>query len=65
MKVFVKYANFAFFSDLASELLKHIGINNHAIELINDHPTHPQVDSSFLTGSRTDAFNYAPEFLIT
>ena len=35
-KVFVEYSNFAdvFFPDVASELPKHIGINNHAIELV-------------------------------
>ena len=36
-KVSAKYSDFAdvFFSDLASKLLKHTGINNHVIELIN------------------------------
>ena len=35
-KVFIKYTNFAniFSSNLASKLLKHIEINNHAIELV-------------------------------
>ena len=36
-KVSAKYLDFAdiFFLDLASELLEHTGINNHAIELVN------------------------------
>ena len=43
----------------------YFGINNHAIELVNDHPSHPQVLPPFLTGSRTDAFDCAPEISIT
>ena len=37
IKVPVKYANFAdvFFPDLASELPKHTGINDYAIELVD------------------------------
>ena len=47
MKVPVEYANFAFSPNLASELLEYTRINNHAIELINDYPSHPQVLPSF------------------
>ncbi len=38
IKVFSKYANFVdvFSLQLAAELLEHIGINNHAIELVDD-----------------------------
>ena len=46
-------------------LPEHTGINDHAIELVDDHPSHPQVLPSFLTGSRTDAFDCAPEVSIT
>ena len=37
IKVSAKYSDFAdeFSSDLAFELLEHIGINNHAIELVD------------------------------
>ena len=37
IKVFAKYYNFVvvFFLDLTSKFPKHIGINNHAIELVN------------------------------
>ena len=34
-KVFDKYVNFAFSPNLVSKLSKRIGINNHAIELVN------------------------------
>ena len=36
-KIFAKYLDFAevFFPDLVSELPKHTGVNNHAIELVN------------------------------
>ena len=61
----VEYAVFAFSPDLASELPKHTEINDHANELVNDHPSHPQVLPSFLTGSRTNAFDCAPEVSIT
>ena len=59
-KVLVKYTDFVdvFSPNFASELSKHAGINDHAIELVDDHPSHPQVLPSFLTGSRTDAFGY-------
>ena len=33
INVFVKYTNFAFSSDLASELPEHTGINNHLIKM--------------------------------
>ena len=54
-KVPVKYADFAdiFSPDLASELPEHTGINEHAIKLVDDHPSHSQVLPSFLTGSQT------------
>ena len=39
-KIPVKYANFAFFLNLAFKLSKYIGINNHAVELVNDYPSH-------------------------
>ena len=64
-KVPVEYTDFAFSPDLASELPEHTGINDHAIELVDDHPSHPQVLPSFLTGSRTNAFDCAPEVSIT
>ena len=64
-KVLVEYTDFAFSPDLASELPEHTEINNHAIELVDDHPSHPQVLPSFLTGSRMDAFDCAPEVSIT
>ena len=64
-KVPVEYPDFAFSPDLASELPKHTEINDHANELVNDHPSHPQVLPSFLTGSRTNAFDCAPEVSIT
>ena len=51
IKVLVKYADFVFSSNLVSELSKHTGINNDIIELVNNHPSHPQVLTSFLTGS--------------
>ena len=35
IKVPVKYANFAFSQDLASELHKYTGINNYAIKLVD------------------------------
>ena len=56
-KVPVEYTNFVdeFFSDLASKLSEHTGINDHAIELVNDHLSHPQVLPSFLIGCWTDA----------
>ena len=34
-KVPIKYVEFAFFSNLASKLPKHTGINNYAIKLVN------------------------------
>lgn len=34
-KISVKYADFAFLPNLASKLLKHIGINDYAIKLVN------------------------------
>ena len=46
-KVPVEYANFAFSPDLAFKLPKHTRINDHAIELVDNHPSHPQVLSSF------------------
>ena len=46
-KVSIKYANFAFSPDLDSELPEHTRINNHAIELVDDHSSHPQVLPSF------------------
>ena len=46
-KVPVKYVNFAFSPDLASKLPENTRINNHAIELVDDHSSHPQVLSSF------------------
>ena len=63
-KVPVKYANFAFSPDLASELPEYTVINNYAIKLVDDHPSHPRVFSSFLTKSKMDAFYYAAEVLI-
>ena len=67
-KVPVKYADFAFFPDLASKLPEHGKINNHTIELVNDHLSHQQVSHPFpssLTESRTDPFNCAFEISIT
>ena len=62
-KVPVKYADFVdmISPDLASELPNHTGINDHSIELVkatgsSDHPSYPQVLSSFSTRSRTDLF---------
>ena len=60
-KISVEYANFAFSPDLASKLSDHTRINDHSIELVettssSDHPSHPQVLPSFLTGSQTDPF---------
>ena len=46
-KVPVEYANFAFSPDLASKLPEHTKINDHAIELVDDHPSHLQVLPSF------------------
>ena len=46
-KVPIEYANFAFSPDLASELPKHTRINDYAIELVDDHPSHLQVLLSF------------------
>ena len=40
-KAFVKYADFTLSPDLASKLPEHTGINDHAIELVNNHPSHP------------------------
>ena len=42
-KVSIKYANFAFSLDLASKLPEHTRINDHTIELIDNHLSHPQV----------------------
>ena len=64
-KVPVEYTDFAFSSDLASKLSKYIGINDHAIKLVDDYLSHPQVFPSFLTGSWTDVFDYASEFSTT
>ena len=47
-KVLIKYANFAISSDLASKLPEHTRINNHAIMLVDDYPSHSQVLPSFL-----------------
>ena len=46
-KVPVEYANFAFSPNLASKLPKHTRINDHAIKLVDDHPSDPQVLPSF------------------
>ena len=66
-KVPAKYADFAdvFSPDLESELPEHTGINDYAIELVDDHPSHPQVLPSFSTKSRTDPFDCASEVSIT
>ena len=61
----VKHTDFLFSPDLASELPEYTRTNDHAIKLVNDYPSHPQVLPSFLTGSRTDAFDCAPEVSIT
>ena len=70
LKVFNKYINFAnkFFLNLASELPEHIGINNHAIELVDgQQPTYEPIYSLELVELKTSKSyietNQANEFI--